>query len=196
MKTKEKILKAALKHFGKTTFHDVSVEEITKTAKVNVSAISYYFGGKENLYKEVIKYLTQDVIDKLSDLNLKDIQTLDVENYKNLVKNIIQVFYGLFTSANGIYRVNIYIREVSSPTNPEIKELFNTHIMFSYDLLRKILHTFYLDKLNKNNVNIDFKITVLFSMLKEFSLNSQKPTHLQNLYNNNLFQELEKFILE
>lgn len=196
MKTRDKILNAALTHFGKTTFHDVSIEEITQTANVNVSGVSYYFGGKENLYKEVIKYLNQDVINKLSKINITDIKDLNLEDYKNLVRNIIQLFYELFTSSNGIFRVNIYIREISSPTSPDIKELFNTHIMFSYDLLRKVLSTYYQDKINNCDINVDFKITVLFSMLKEFSLNSQKPSHLQNIYNNNLFQELEKFILE
>ena len=52
---REKILEVATKLFAERGFAGVSIRELTVAANVNVSAISYYFSGKEGLYKEVIK---------------------------------------------------------------------------------------------------------------------------------------------
>lgn len=52
--TKQKILEAAKKLFSERGYNGVSVRDISAEADVNVGAVSYYFGGKENLYQEVI----------------------------------------------------------------------------------------------------------------------------------------------
>jgi len=49
--TAKKIMDAALKLFAKKGFAAVSVKEVAKNAGVNIALISYYFGGKENLYE-------------------------------------------------------------------------------------------------------------------------------------------------
>jgi len=48
--TVKKIIDAATRLFATKGFAAVSVKEIADTADVNVALISYYFGGKENLY--------------------------------------------------------------------------------------------------------------------------------------------------
>jgi len=50
----------------------VSTREITKTANANLSAIAYYFGGKENLYNEAV----QDAIDKAREILGKTVERL------------------------------------------------------------------------------------------------------------------------
>ena len=52
---KQKILEVATALFAEKGFAGVSIRELTVAANVNVSAISYYFGGKDGLYKDVIK---------------------------------------------------------------------------------------------------------------------------------------------
>jgi len=52
--TKEKILRAAMELFASKGFEAVGIREIAKKAGVNSSLISYYFGGKANLYREVL----------------------------------------------------------------------------------------------------------------------------------------------
>lgn len=52
---KVKIIEIATKLFAEKGFAGVSIRELTVAANVNVSAISYYFGGKEGLYREIIK---------------------------------------------------------------------------------------------------------------------------------------------
>jgi AcrR family transcriptional regulator len=68
--TKEHIKKAARDLFSLRGYDGVSVRDIAAAAEVNLSAVSYHFGGKEELYREVLKdgfaevrglYLRQDL---------------------------------------------------------------------------------------------------------------------------------------
>jgi len=73
--TMDKILDAAIPLFAMKGYAAVSVKELAEAAGVNIALISYYFGGKENLYAAVLK--TQfaviaemiDVIRKTDHLN-------------------------------------------------------------------------------------------------------------------------------
>jgi TetR/AcrR family transcriptional regulator len=51
---KQDILSHARSLFAKKGFDGVSVREIAKESGQNISMISYYFGSKEGLYKEII----------------------------------------------------------------------------------------------------------------------------------------------
>ena len=57
--SKTRLLKIALKLFATRGLNGVSTREIARKAKVNISAITYYFGGKETLYLEVLKYIRE-----------------------------------------------------------------------------------------------------------------------------------------
>ena len=51
--TRERILDAALDLFGERGLTGTTVRDIALRAKVNVAAISYHFGGKDELYRAV-----------------------------------------------------------------------------------------------------------------------------------------------
>ena len=57
--TKEHILKVATKLFAHKGYEGTSVREICKTAGVNIALISYYWGGKEELFDAVVKELME-----------------------------------------------------------------------------------------------------------------------------------------
>jgi AcrR family transcriptional regulator len=50
---RERILDAALDLFGERGLNGTTVRDIAARAKANVAAISYHFGGKDELYREV-----------------------------------------------------------------------------------------------------------------------------------------------
>ena len=54
-KIKENILIVAKQKFAERGYDATNIQDIADEAKVNVAMISYYFGGKENLYQEVFK---------------------------------------------------------------------------------------------------------------------------------------------
>ena len=56
-KTKEHILKTATKLFAQKGYDGVSVREICKASGVNVALISYYWGGKKELFDSVVREL-------------------------------------------------------------------------------------------------------------------------------------------
>lgn len=57
--SKEKILAAATKLFAQKGFDGVSIREICKEADVNICMISYYWGGKKELYHGIIEDLLE-----------------------------------------------------------------------------------------------------------------------------------------
>ena len=58
--SRARILEAAGKLFAERSFASVSVRRIATAAGVNLSAIGYHFGGKEELYGAVLRQLVVD----------------------------------------------------------------------------------------------------------------------------------------
>jgi len=63
--TRERILDAALDLFGERGPSGTTVRDIAKRAKVNVAAISYHFGGKDELYRAVATHVTGLIHDRV-----------------------------------------------------------------------------------------------------------------------------------
>lgn len=57
--SKEKILKSAIKLFAQKGYDAVSIREICKDAGCNICIISYYWGGKQELYNGIIENLLE-----------------------------------------------------------------------------------------------------------------------------------------
>ena len=54
--TRERLMKTALRLFGERGFSKVTVRDICHHAEANVAAVSYHFGDKLGLYKEVVRH--------------------------------------------------------------------------------------------------------------------------------------------
>lgn len=52
---KERIIEAATELFAQAGYHRVSIRDIAEKAGVNSAAISYYFGGKKELYTVILE---------------------------------------------------------------------------------------------------------------------------------------------
>jgi len=54
--TRARVLKSACKQFSIKGLHETTVKAICREAKANVAAVNYYFGRKEDLYREVWRF--------------------------------------------------------------------------------------------------------------------------------------------
>ena len=52
--TRDRLIEAASRLFGREGFRRVTVREICRAAKANVAAVNYHFGDKLGLYREVV----------------------------------------------------------------------------------------------------------------------------------------------
>jgi len=116
--SKERILHAAIKLFAQKGFEAASTREICKEAKINLCMISYYFGGKQELYNAIIN----DLIEKQTnyarnfiDFN-SDVMSLSKNEQINLLFNILDKFVDFFYSNVTNDLVVFLIKEQQKPS--------------------------------------------------------------------------------
>jgi len=62
--TKTRLLDAAGQVFAERGFEQATVREICRQAKANIASINYHFGGKDELYVEVLAYGAQQAVEQ------------------------------------------------------------------------------------------------------------------------------------
>lgn len=71
--TEQNIINVATELFAKNGFDGTSTREICKQAGVNISLISYYFGGKKELYEKVVSQIVENIISHMkSHIGIKE----------------------------------------------------------------------------------------------------------------------------
>jgi len=91
--TAKKIMDAALKLFAKKGFAAVSVKEVAKNAGVNIALISYYFGGKENLYEMILERQFAISAKAIESINMEKITPIEkIRRFANLMVDLHQVY--------------------------------------------------------------------------------------------------------
>ena len=64
LKTRQRVLEAAVEGFAEHGFRKATVRNICKRANANVAAINYHFRDKEGLYTSVLQYAHQCACEK------------------------------------------------------------------------------------------------------------------------------------
>jgi AcrR family transcriptional regulator len=59
--TRDRLLRASLTMFGRHDYDAVSTRQIVELADANISAISYHFGGKHELYLATAEFLAKSI---------------------------------------------------------------------------------------------------------------------------------------
>src|SRR5574344_1844243 len=151
---KEKILQVAIKLFGQKGFDGTSIREICKEASASLSMISYYWGGKKELY--------QGIIDNLFDMQTKLAETFldlksnpfemthekQIETLKLIANKTIDFFYSNISNDLILFLVKEQQNKDFVPKSP----------MFSY--LRKLIAAL----LNKDENDREVIFKMLFFM--------------------------------
>jgi AcrR family transcriptional regulator len=129
---KHQILKVASKLFSEKGYEAVSVREIAIIAEVNVSMISYYFGGKEGLYRSII----ESHYDKAKDLFSK-LETLAQEATTNK-DNFIKFWRNFLEQLIDLKLQNQNVEEI-------LLHDFVQGLSYSYEIHKKFLPVMFKD---------------------------------------------------
>ena len=102
-----KILQAATKLFAQENFSAVSIKQIATASGVNSALISYYFGGKKNLYQEVL-YTEADKFLMLQDKIRAQMES-PLQKLRSYVDSIAEM------QLKQPYNMHLIYRELLSP---------------------------------------------------------------------------------
>lgn len=104
---RENIIATAIPLFAAKGLNGVSVRELAAAAGVNLSMISYYFGGKEGLYTAV---LTEQfaILGKLEEIEQMEIDTL--QKFELYVRATVSRY------RKNPYLLRFYTSELTNPT--------------------------------------------------------------------------------
>lgn len=86
--TKNHILDVAEKHFARDGFAGTSLRAIIKESNVNVAAIAYHFGNKEDLYKAVTERFAMPVVME----QLKRLRSV-IRSDNSTLEDVLAAFY-------------------------------------------------------------------------------------------------------
>lgn len=103
----DKILQAATRLFAHDDFNSVSIKQIAAASGVNSALISYYFGGKKNLYQEVL-YAEADKFLKLQE-EIRSHSESPLQKLRSYVDSIAEM------QLEQPYNIHLIYRELLSP---------------------------------------------------------------------------------
>lgn len=119
---RDQLLRAAKKLFARKGLSGTSIRDISREAKVNSSLISYYFKGKENLYRECLIEIGQTRLSAARDI-LKPPESL--EKFQLSTRLFIEHMLGLYLEDRdaGLILMREYDR-LRSPAEDVFKQGF------------------------------------------------------------------------
>lgn len=189
--TENKILEVAKDLFAKNGFDGTSTRDICKSAGVNISLISYYFGGKKELYEKIVNNIVNNIISYMKEkMGFEEIPSSFDEFDKS--QKIEFLFKALSFIIDYFYSYKISDSEMMIFFREQITSGVALNAM-GYSVFRKLLASI-LNK-NENDKEVIFRcITIIGQIhsarvLKQFSL---KIMH-QDEYSNDdttLFKEI------
>lgn len=119
---KDRLLEVAIKDFATRCYDGASIRDITKKAKVNISAISYYFGDKNGLYQAVLELMAKKIQNELlvtakeANNALDNIDLSDEEKRKLLHETFRKFIKFMLDEEISSYISRIFVREHMDPS--------------------------------------------------------------------------------
>jgi AcrR family transcriptional regulator len=129
---REHILLVAEELFAVKGFDGTSVRDIANLASVNLAMISYYFGSKENLLKELIEYRFRYTVSLLEEKSNDQIQSPWEK-----VEWIIDFYVERIINNRRFH--SIMSQEYNTARSQEIKELITSIKMQNLERIKKII---------------------------------------------------------
>jgi AcrR family transcriptional regulator len=170
--TRNLILEEARKHFSEKGFEGASVRDICCGAKANVSAIKYYFGGKEGLYRECFKIYGESRLNSASRILTKASSVLEVKlRLKLFCEDFIK------EGLEDMHTTKMIWREIENE-NPLIVDIFQETFLKVYATLVELID----DAKNKKFVRNDLASDIMASLFFHTLTTSVRLDHVGEKY--------------
>jgi AcrR family transcriptional regulator len=114
-----RLLNAAAKLFAQKGFAETSIRDLAEAAEVNVAAVNYHFGGKENLYRETLRETFQGgyaVNDRFRELGEEARRMGTPTAAETAIRSWIRVFIEQSLHPRSDQHVCLMMRELSDPS--------------------------------------------------------------------------------
>ena len=127
--SRSKILAAATPLFAKHGLNGVSIRELASAAGVNLSMVSYYFGGKEGLYAEILKEQFEG-FRYIDDIARRDLPPLEI--FELYIRGTLRRY------REKPYLLRFYVSELTNPT-PYFRTIVRPAVQKILKVLRKTM---------------------------------------------------------
>ena len=127
--SRSRILAAATPMFARHGLNGVSIRSLASAAGVNLSMISYHFGGKEGLYAEILKEQFEG-FRYIDEIAKKDLPPL--EKCERYIRGTIRRY------RENPYLLRYYVSELTNPT-PCFKTIVRPAVQGALKVLRKTI---------------------------------------------------------
>jgi AcrR family transcriptional regulator len=131
---RERLLAEAARVFARKGYAAASTREICDAAGANVSAIAYYFGGKEALYREVLVKPVREIVARLPSFRDPALP-LRAQLHAMLGAFLAPLAAG---DAEGALHMRIHLREMLEPSSL-LPEVFRRDVKPHHDALVALL---------------------------------------------------------
>jgi AcrR family transcriptional regulator len=175
--TRQALLDHATDVFAENGFDGASVRQITRRATVNLAAINYHFGGKEALYREVLRL----AVAAISDASLLDEDTIDRVPREEAVRLFIRQQVTPLLKHGQVSRyLRIFAWETLAPT-PVYREFVASEKLLILDQAEKIVRRF----LPANAVRTEITIATIWlsnqviPFIRHYDMLSKPPLSLK-----------------
>lgn len=174
MDTKDKIMKSAVELFQNQGYHGTSVRMIASKANVNVSLVSYYFGGKKGLLETLIIEFFEGYVKRLED-------AMKSHQHDGCLKCLHKMMQtSLYYQQENVYLSRFVQREITLDTML-VREIMTTYLMKEKHLFYQVLKK----GMDNNEIKkqpIDFIIIQIRSLLTMPYLQPQYIREVHHLF--------------
>lgn len=131
--TRQRVLESAMAVLAEKPFRDAKVAEICRRAGANVASVNYYFGSKEQLYKEALAHahtLTEQIF-PVPDMNRMEPETWLAEFVAVMIDRI-------FCDNEGGWFSRMLFHAMSDPS-PMFREVIQTTHLNEIQMLKQVV---------------------------------------------------------
>lgn len=116
--TRAQLIMAGLDVFGRVGFEGASTREIARAADVNLAAIVYHFGGKEQLYLAVAEYIAEQIVERIAPVAMGAPLPVDAAGARARLSLLIHAFVDIILGDDEAEQwARFILREQLQPTS-------------------------------------------------------------------------------